>query len=129
MVQQVQVARNITVWAIIEFVDSSSSLIVFMVRWFEEILEVPRENIRLRLYLYPNDNIQKNMQFWSDTTGLPLRQFLECQVDSRRGRKQGSGTLSHGTVHLTINALGDDRLGSYLARKIAAWKKEILVEV
>ena len=109
------------------FVNSNPAIMNFMIRWFIKALSLKRENIRLRLHLYPDTHETEAIIFWSDITGIPRSQFFKSIIDTRQGKKAiKSGKLPHGTAHLTIHSMGEKRFGVFLARKIMALSDIVL---
>lgn len=112
---------------IVRIVNSNPKIIKFMVNWFQNICAVPRDNLRLRLHLYPDNDRDASREYWSKVTGLSLNQFLKPQIDSRINKKiKNKGKLPYGTAHLSLRSLGNKALGVALARKICAWSDLVL---
>ena len=109
------------------FVNSNPAIVSLLIRWFIKAVGLKKENLRIRLHIYPDCNEDKSLQFWSETTTIPRSQFLKTIVDWRKDKKAfKSGKLPHGTAHLSVNSLGEKRFGVFLARKILAWSDEVL---
>ena len=45
------------------FVNANPAIVRFMVRWFIETLNLKIENIRIRIHLYPDSDIQNSIKF------------------------------------------------------------------
>src|SRR3989338_4307619 len=109
------------------FVNSNPAIVNLLIKWFIGAVGLKKENLRMRLHIYPDCNEEKSLQFWSEATTIPRSQFLKTVVDWRKDKKAfKSGKLPHGTAHLTVNSLGEKRFGVFLARKILAWSDEVL---
>lgn len=109
------------------FVNSNPAIINLLIRWFTGPVGLSKENLRMRLHIYPDCIEEQSLQFWSEATTIPRSQFLKTQIDWRKDKKTAKfGKLPHGTAHLTVNSLGEKRFGVFLARKIAAWSDEVL---
>lgn len=103
----------------VRVINSDARIISIAVRWFTEILSVPKENLQIRLHLYPDNNVQKSIQFWAKQTGISSGQFQKISVDRRLGKKVlNYGKLPYGTAHLSVQSRGDKRFGKHLARLI-----------
>ena len=112
---------------IIRVINADPKIIRFTVRWFEEICGLSRENFRIRLHLYPDNNIKKCINFWSNISGIPAGQFQKTYIDLRENKKMFKrGKLPYGTAHLSIRSNGKKEFGVFLARKINAWIGEVL---
>lgn len=109
------------------FVNSNPAIMILIVRWFIEAIGIRREQIRMRLHLYPDTDESVSLNFWSSTTGIPRSQFFRSVIDRREDKKVvKSGKLPYGTAHMTIKSLGEKRFGVFLARKILAWSDIVL---
>src|SRR3989344_4742427 len=80
------------------------------------------ENIKVRLFLYP-DNIEKDcIEYWSKQIGVPDSQFFKPTIDIRTNKKMSNKRkLPFGTAHMSINGSG-----VYLHRLIMAWINRVL---
>jgi hypothetical protein len=103
----------------VRIINSDARIIALAVRWFTEILSVPKDNLRIRLHLYPDSNVLKSTRFWEKQTGIPKHHFQKISVDRRTNKKMlNYGKLPYGTVHLSVLSQGDKRFGKHLARLI-----------
>ena len=112
---------------ITRFVNSDPSVVNLMIRWFTKALKLPKENLRIRIHLYPDCNESRSLHYWSKVTTIPISQFQKSSFDRRADKKAAnSGKLLHGTAHLSLNSLGKKQFGVFLFRKIAAWSELVL---
>ena len=112
---------------ITRFVNSDPAAVNLMIRWFVKALGVPKENLRVRIHLYPDCNEKRSLQYWSKVTAIPKNQFQKSSFDRRRDKKVNkSGKLLHGTAHMSLNSLGQKKFGVFLFRKIGAWSNLVL---
>jgi hypothetical protein len=103
----------------VRIINSDSRIIGLAVRWFTEILSVPKDNLRIRLHLYPDSDVEKSIRFWESQTGVCRKNFQKVSVDRRTNKKMiNCGKLPFGTAHLAVLSGGDKRLGKHLARLI-----------
>lgn len=108
-------------------INANPKVIKLTIRWLEEVCGVPRKNMRIRLYLYPDNNEKTSVKFWSDVVGIPIQRFYKSIVDKRSDkRKDKRGKLPNGTAHLSVVSMGDKRLGVSLHRLIKAWMDMVL---
>ncbi len=111
----------------IRVINADPKIIKFAVGWFEKVCGLSRENFRIRLHLYPDNNIEQCIKFWSGASGIPMNQFQKTHIDIRENKKIfKKGKLPHGTAHLSIRSNGKKEFGVFLARKINAWIGEVL---
>jgi transcriptional regulator with XRE-family HTH domain len=111
---------------IVRITNSNYQIIVFGIRWFNEVLGVPLDNFSMRIHMYPDSNEKEVIKFWTKVTGFSAGQFRKSQVDYREGKKiSKKGQLPYGTAHLSVHSCGQKELGVFLSRKIEAWTNEI----
>ena len=111
----------------IRVINADPKIIKFVVRWLEKACGLARENFRLRLHIYPDNNIKECINFWSNMSGIPSRQFQKTYIDIRKDKKIfKKGKLPYGTAHLSIISGGKKEFGVFLARRINAWMGEVL---
>ncbi len=105
---------------IVRIANSDPAVIKCMVAWFE-VLGVSREQFSARVYLYPDSDEKKSLQFWSETTSIPMGQFQKTYIDRRIDKKaKKNGKLPFGTFHLGVKALGRKEYGTLFSRRILA---------
>lgn len=114
---------------LIRFTNANPRIVVLAMRWFEEICGVSKNNFSLRLYLYPDNDPQACIAYWSRETKLPESQFSKIWVDRRVNKKMAKrGKLPYGTAHLSVNSKGNILLGAFLRRRIDGWMAYVLGE-
>ncbi len=112
---------------IVRVINADPKIIKFIVKWFKKIMGLQMENFRIRLHLYPDNNIKQCIKFWSVASGIPINQFQKTSIDERKNKKMlKRGKLPYGTAHLSIRSNGKKEFGVFLARKINAWMGEVL---
>lgn len=110
---------------ITRFVNSDPQVVCVALKWFEEIFGLKKKNFRLKIHLYPDNDIEKSLNFWSDVTGIPRSQFGKTQIDRRKKKSKKRKMLKYGTVHVVIVAQGEKKFGVFLLRKILAMIREV----
>lgn len=109
------------------FTNANPAVMRFMIRWYTEALGLKRESLKIRLHIYPDNDEETCITFWSQAVRLPRKQFLKTQVDWRKNKKLVKvGKTPYGTAHLTAMSMGEKRFGVYLARKLLAWSDKVL---
>lgn len=108
-------------------INSDPKVIKFAVKWLKVSFGIHVKNIKIRLFLYP-DNVEKDcINFWSKSTGIPINQFFKSIIDKRTNKKMSNkNKLPFGTAHLSVMSLGNKNLGVYLHRLIMAWINRVL---
>lgn len=106
----------------VEIINSNPKIIQLAIKWFKEVCKAETENFSLAIHTYPDNNLKKTIDYWSNLTGIPKDQFRKTQIDKRRNKKdKKNGKLPYGTAHLRVNACGKDHLGRTLHRRIMGW--------
>ena len=109
------------------FVNSNPQVVKFIISWFIGILGLSHKNIAIRLHIYPDCDESSSIKFWSQTIGIPARQFQKTYIDRRENKKAiKTGKLPYGTAHIAIRSRGEKRFGVYFARKIQAYSAIVL---
>lgn len=112
---------------IIRIVNSDPQIIKFMIVWFRKCFNVQKDNFKIRIHLYPDNNKLNTLKFWMKELELQEDNFHPVYVDRRLNKKRKLyKPLPHGTAHLTIVSNGDKKLGVLLHRKILATIDRIL---
>lgn len=97
------------------FSNSSPQMILFILRWFEEIFGILKDRfiIQIRINKIHKNRIKETEQYWSRLTRIPLNQFTKTILIKAISRKIYSNSNNYyGTVRITI------RKGTQLRRKI-----------
>lgn len=96
------------------FSNSSSKMISFMMRWFEEIFHIARDRftIQIRINKIHKNRVKEVEKYWSNITGLPQSQFTKTILINTIARKAYSNKDYYGTVRLSI------RKGTQVVRKL-----------
>lgn len=114
---------------IVRIINANPGIIVLGIKWLKE-LGLNTTNLALRIYLYPDNDIEQCLAYWSKVAGIPRSQFYKVQVDTRQNKStKKRGKLPYGTAHLCVKSNGDKRFGTFFSRKINAWIDEVLGQV
>lgn len=106
----------------IQIVNSDPDIIKLAIKWFKEFCGLTNENIRIALHLYPDNNVEKCMNFWKRITGLSLRNFGKTQIDRRQNKSLiKRNKLPYGTAHIKILSNGSPEKGVRLFRRMMGW--------
>ena len=114
---------------IIRVANADPNIIKCVVAWFLK-LGVRRSQFSARIYLYPDSDTARSLQFWSRTTSIPESQFQKTYIDSRTNKKAKKyGKLPYGTLHLGVRSDGRKEYGVLFFRKIQALTEVVLKNV
>ncbi|HBT81714.1 hypothetical protein A3B26_02650 [Candidatus Giovannonibacteria bacterium RIFCSPLOWO2_01_FULL_48_47] len=84
-----------------QITNSDPYLILFMVRWIEKIFSISVETLRARLNIYPQQGDLKIKKFWSNLTGIPLKNFKKSYIKPlSTGYKKNN--LYYGTIRIEV---------------------------
>jgi hypothetical protein len=112
---------------ITRIVNANPEIIRLSIRWFREACGIGLGNLKIRLHLYPDNNPEECLNFWSKQTSVPKSQFYKPIVDIRANKKMAKGgKLPYGTAHLLVVKLDNEKLGVKLHRLILAWMERVL---
>lgn len=108
-------------------INSDVRVIQLAVCWFETICGLKKENFTIEIHMYPDNNVNECVEFWSKHTGVPKSQFGKSQIDSRTNKKMAKrGKLRYGTAHLKVRSRGKKEFGVFLQRRIHEWMNLVL---
>lgn len=100
------------------FTNSDPRMILYMLKWFKEICQVPdnRFSLQVKINKIHKDRVQKVENYWSQLIGIPLNQFNTTVLIKSKSKKIYPNHNNHyGTLRITI------RQGTQLRRKIHGW--------
>ena len=111
----------------IRVINADPKIIKFIIKWLEETCSLTRENFKIRIHLYPDNNVKHCVKFLSSISGIPVSQFQKTYIDIRKDKKIFKrGKLPYGTAHLSILSRGKKEFGVFLTRRVNAWMREVL---
>jgi hypothetical protein len=89
----------------LRFSNSNPSMIEVIMKFFQEVCNIPNEKIKARIHIYPQINPRIATNYWKKVTNLPRINFQKPQVQISRAskKKRPKNTLPYGTLHLTVN--------------------------
>lgn len=98
--------------------NTDPSMIRFFIRWANKILGVPLSKFRIRLQLYNDMEIKKEIQYWSKELDLPKSQFRNPYIKkTAKSKINYKGSFGHGTCDVKV---GDARLYERVLMSIRA---------
>lgn len=102
-------------------VNANPYIITTAKQWLQKFYGIPDSSFTLAVHLYPDNDKDLSLQYWSQHTKVPLKQFGKTQTDRRRNKRSGKrGKLPYGTAHLRVRAAGNKAHGVLLSRRIQA---------
>src|SRR3989344_5459980 len=89
-----------------QMANSDPFLILFMVQWIEKIFNISVRTLKARLNIYPQQNDLEIKKFWSNLTGIPLKNFQKSYIKPfSTGYKKNN--LFYGTIRVEIPKSAD----------------------
>jgi hypothetical protein len=114
----------------VRIINSDPEIIALAAKWFKNICKLKNENITVAIHLYPDNNVDESLNYWSEKIGIPLGQFRKTQIDKRIDKSDKKRMkLPYGTAHITINGNGNPDFGVKLHRRIMGWIGGIFEQV
>lgn len=81
--------------------NSDPHLILFMVKWIEEMFKISAKNLKARLNIYPQQSEKYIKKFWSGITGIPVKNFGKSYIKPfSKGYKKNN--LYYGTIRIEV---------------------------
>lgn len=109
----------------ISFVNSDKEMVSVFVKFLCEVLEIPKEKIRLSMRLYAHINENAARAYWMRTTGLPGENFFKTTylISGASKRIRPYNRLPWGTLHIEVC---DTAKFHYLLGLIEGVKKNLM---
>ncbi len=103
----------------LQVTNSDPHLILFTVAWIEKTLGISRNNLKAWLNIYPQQSDINIKRFWSDLTGIPMKNFGKSYIKPlSKGYKKHN--LYYGTIRVEA-----PKSGNYTHR-IYGWIRAVL---
>lgn len=104
-----------------EITNSDPHFILFMVKWLQKVFNIPPNYLKAWLNIYPQQNELEIKKFWSDLTGITLKNFGKSYVKPlSSGYKKNN--LYYGTIRVEVPKSTD------MKHRIFGWIKAALVD-
>jgi transcriptional regulator with XRE-family HTH domain len=98
------------------FINSDPALILFFLR-FLDVTGTPRDNLRFRVYIHENADVEAAQRFWLDVTGATADQFAVPTLKRHNPVtvRKNVGKAYHGCLRIDVHRSAD------LYRQIEGW--------
>lgn len=114
----------------IRFSNSDPEMIKIAIMWFKKNCRLKNENLNPFVHIYPDNDIEKTINYWSKITGIPKNQFGKTYIDKRANKSEAKrDTLPYGTLHLRIKSCGEKEFGRRLHRRIMGWIESAIKQI
>src|SRR3989344_889517 len=102
--------------------NSDPLLIKFMTQWFCNIFKVTTNQMKAHLNIYSQQNDSKLKKFWSDITGIPLKNFGKTFIKPLN-KNYKKNNLYYGTIKVRVSK------GTDFRHRVFGWINTILKDV
>lgn len=83
----------------VDFANSDKDIIVLFLRFLRKICGVNEKKLRVFPYFYNNQQIEKNINYWSKITKISKKQFTKPYI-RKKYKKNKIDKMPHGLVHI-----------------------------
>lgn len=125
--QQLKLAGSMLYWGegakhggTVSFANSDPEMIKVFLKFLRKVCGVSEERLRLTLHYYEDHNPPELMNFWSNVTDIPLKQFHTPYLHTRRVSGTYKRPSLHGTVQIRYN---DSKLLEVIKSWISSYAK------
>ncbi|KKQ74493.1 MAG: hypothetical protein US94_C0003G0011 [Berkelbacteria bacterium GW2011_GWB1_38_5] len=84
--------------SIVDFANSDPEMITIFLKFLRNIYEIDEKKLRILLYCYTDQDVDSLINFWSNLTGIPRRQFSKPYV--RNDFRKNGRKMVNGLIHL-----------------------------
>lgn len=102
--------------------NSDPLLIQFMAQWFCNIFKVTTNQMKAHLNIYSQQNDSELKKFWSDITGIPLKNFGKTFIKPL-SKNYKKNNLYYGTIKIRVSK------GTDFRHRVFGWINAILKDV
>lgn len=115
---------------IIRISNANPAVIKLSIKWLQSACGLSKDNLTIRLHLYPDNDEKVCTKYWQQITNLPLENFRRATIDQRQDKQKAKiRKLPYGTAHVTVISNGDPKKGRRLFRRIDGWMSGALNQV
>ena len=83
--------------------NTNPKIITFMAKWFEEFFDVRPDSLKAELYIHDNLDVEKAINFWSENTRIPAKNFLEPYVVEDKPNKHRKNKHKFGVIKIRFH--------------------------
>lgn len=90
-------------WWKVQLSNSDPNIIKFYMFWLINILKVPKEKIKTQIHLYNDMDIDQELRYWENITGLGRKQFIKPYIKKTSSQRIDHPSFGHGTCGIYYN--------------------------
>jgi transposase-like protein len=98
----------------VRIANSDPAVLTIIMKYFRVICEVPELQFRGHIHTFAHCDEKRAEKYWSDITGIPLKQFFKTYKKQSSASKNKRNTLPMGTCQVYVN-------NTQLFFRIMAW--------
>ena len=103
----------------VDFANSDRDMIKLFLKFLRKVCGVDEKRLRVYSYFYANQDINKNIEFWSKVTKIDKKQFTKPYI--RQDYKEGKiDKMPYGLIHIRYS---DKKLLNLIKEWIGEYKK------
>lgn len=84
---------------VVDFVNSNQKMAVIFLKMLRQIYQIKEKKLRILLYCYANQNVNKLINFWSKLFKIPKKQFIKPYIRQDYNPKK-INKMPHGVIHI-----------------------------
>ncbi|MEZ4156688.1 MAG: hypothetical protein R3B52_01785 [Candidatus Paceibacterota bacterium] len=104
----------------IAFTNSDVKMVVFFVQWLKKVFRIPPSKLTARINFYENQREKDLKKYWSEKTGIPIKNFQKSYIKPQRARNYKRNRLYYGTIRIRVPKSAD------MHYRIFAWIDRLL---
>ncbi len=85
----------------VDFANSDPRMILLFLSFLRSTYHLDKSRFRILLYCYSNQNIDSLINFWSELTNVPKKQFTKPYV--RNDFRENGRVMKYGMIHVRYN--------------------------
>jgi len=102
----------------VRITNSDPKVIKLAIAWLISACGLGIKNLRVAIHTYPDIDIEKTLNYWSNITHIPRDQFRKTQIDTRLNKsKINVGKSLYGTANIIVHSNGQKKFGVFLFKK------------
>lgn len=94
--------RKVGNWSV-SLANSNPLIIKVMMRFFRDVCKVPEEKFRAHIHTFEGASVSKAELYWSEVSGIPLKQFYKTYAKPNKASLQKRMTLPYGTLDIYVH--------------------------
>jgi hypothetical protein len=85
--------------------NSDPRIIKFAIYWMTNVLEIPKDKLRIALHLYKDMDVVNEIIFWSEKIDLPQQQFNKPYIKKTNREGLTYKSFGHGTCTVYFSSV------------------------